>query len=96
LPWGADNGCEAKAFGAGDCGCEEKAFGAEDCGCEEKAFGAGDCGCEEKAFGADGAASCIAETKGEPKGIAGAVAAMSEGVEAFCCEAGVKKVVMDA
>jgi hypothetical protein len=84
LPWGADSGCEEKAFGAGDCGCEAKAFGAEDCGCEEKAFGA------------DGAASCIAETKGEPKGIAGAVVATSEGVEAFCCEAGVKKVVMDA
>lgn len=37
----------------------------------------------------------MAETKAEPKGIAGAVAT-SEGTEARCCAAGVNKVEMEA
>lgn len=62
-------------------------------------MGAGDCGCVLKLWGAGasagGAGSFIAETNGEPKGMPGAVAA-SEGVEARCCEEGVKRVEMDA
>jgi len=74
-------------LGAAAGGCEAKALGAGDCGCWTKLFGAGD--------SAGGGASFIAETKGEPKGIAGAVA-MSEGTDARCCAAGVNKVEMDA
>ncbi len=57
------------------------------CGWDAKPFGAGD--------SAGGGASFIAETKAEPKGIAGAVAT-SEGTEARCWAAGVNKVEMDA
>lgn len=85
--------------GAADCGCAAKAFSAGACGCDAKAFGAGDCGWWAKAFGAGasagGAASFMAETNGEPKGMAGAVA-VSEGVDALCCDEGVNKVDMDA
>lgn len=86
-PCAAACGCGAKAFGAGDCGCGAKAFGAGDCGCGAKAFGAG--------ASAGAAASFMAETNGEPKGMAGAVA-VSEGVDALCCDVGVNSADMDA
>ena len=64
-----------------------KAFGAGVCGCGAKPLCAGDSVC--------GGASFIAETKAEPKGIAGAVVT-SIGADARCCAAGVNKVEMDA
>ena len=72
---------------AADCGSEAKTLGAGACGCAAKTFGAGDF--------ADGAASFIAETKGEANGIAAALGT-SEGVDALCCDDGVNKVEMDA
>lgn len=71
----------------GACGWGANALGAGDCGCGAKPFGAGD--------SAGGGVSFMAETKAEPKGIAGAVAT-SEGTEARCCAAGVNKVEMEA
>ena len=63
------------------------------------AAGAGAGGCAAHAAGAEGSAcgavSFIAETKGEPNGSDGEVA-MSEGVDARCCDCGVNKLEMDA